>query len=94
MNQPTDVYWKFPNQDRTLLWKFYASCGVHHLSTKGGVDMFMLADIVYPLSTEVLIGMMSSKLQCEEQTGAIDNLILNIGGQLLNKICQELDGES
>lgn len=49
---PTDVYWNFPSQDRTLLWNFYASCGVHHLSTKGGVDMFMLADIVYPLSTE------------------------------------------
>ena len=54
----------------------------------------MLADVVYPLSTEVFFGMMSSKLQCKEQTEAADTLLLSIGGQLLGKICEELDIES
>ena len=83
---PAYVYWNFPTQDRTLLWKFYDSCNVHHLSTKGGVDIFML--------TEMLIGMMSSTLQCDEQTDVVDNLILSIGGQLPSKICEELDNET
>ena len=59
---PADVYWNFPSQDRTISWKFYDPCGVHHLPTIVGVDIFIFADLVYPLSTEVLIGMKSSKL--------------------------------
>ena len=91
---PVDVHWNFPSQDRTLLWQLYDTSSVYHLSTKGGVDLFMLTDVAYPLSTEVLIAMMSSKLQCKEQTDAADTLLLIIGGQLLGKICEELDIES
>ena len=91
---PADVYWNFSISDKTTLWQLYATSGVHHLSIKGGVDIFMLTDMVYPLSTDVLYGMMTSKLQCEGQPEAVDKLLLSIGGQLLGKICDELDHDS
>ncbi|PWA94003.1 hypothetical protein CTI12_AA064530 [Artemisia annua] len=46
------VHWSFPSQDKTLLWQLYTISGVHHISIKGGVDIFMLTNVVYPLSTE------------------------------------------
>ena len=89
-----DVYWSVSSQEQITSWQLYTKSGVHHLTIKGGVDLFMLTDKVYPLSPDVLYGMMTSKLQCEEQTDAANTLLLSIGGQLLSKICEDLNHDS
>ena len=72
---PTDVYWNFPCHDLSTSWKFYDSWHVHHLSTQVGVDLFMLAEMEYPLSVGVLAVMIYLKLQCEENSELVQNLI-------------------
>nr|GEU54638.1 hypothetical protein [Tanacetum cinerariifolium] len=43
-------------------WRLYDTFGVHHVSTKKGMDIFMLVEKEYPLSKEVLTLMLVNKL--------------------------------
>ena len=54
----------------------------------------MFIESEYPLCAKVRIGMMSSKLQYEEEVEEVQNLTLSIGGRLLTKIFEELDSET
>ncbi|GJW75304.1 hypothetical protein Tco_0134674 [Tanacetum coccineum] len=37
-----DELWKFQKHIHDLTWRLYDSCGVHHVSTKKGIDIYML----------------------------------------------------
>ncbi|GKA33794.1 hypothetical protein Tco_0720223 [Tanacetum coccineum] len=37
----------------SLTWRLYDTCGVHHMSTETGLDMFMLINKDYPLTKEL-----------------------------------------
>jgi hypothetical protein len=78
---PTDIYWNFPIHDLSTSWKFYDSCNVHHLSTQGGVDVFMLVEKEYPLSSSLLVVMISIKIICEKSTEVVKDLIQRIRAQ-------------
>ncbi|GJS47371.1 hypothetical protein Tco_0597492 [Tanacetum coccineum] len=45
-----------------LKWRLYDTCGVHHVSTERGMDIFMLVEEEYPLSKGVLMLMLVNKL--------------------------------
>ncbi|GKB90178.1 hypothetical protein Tco_0962450, partial [Tanacetum coccineum] len=45
-----------------LKWRLYDTCGVHHLSTERGIDIFMLVEKEYPLSKGVLNLMLVNRL--------------------------------
>ena len=79
---PADIHWTFPAcHDLSAQWKFYDSCNVHHLSTQGGIDLFMLTEKEYPLTASLLGVMISSKIICEERTEAVKGLIERIFAQ-------------
>ncbi|GJR97590.1 hypothetical protein Tco_0269764 [Tanacetum coccineum] len=44
----------------------YDTCGVHHVSTKNGVDIYMLVEREYPLSRGVLTQMLVAKLLVDQ----------------------------
>ncbi|GJS02705.1 putative ribonuclease H-like domain-containing protein [Tanacetum coccineum] len=51
-----------------LTWRLYDSCGVHHVSTKTGLDLFMLIDKDYPLTRGLPMLMLVNKLQVDHDS--------------------------
>ncbi|GJR58261.1 hypothetical protein Tco_1500423 [Tanacetum coccineum] len=52
-----------PIEDKEIeLWRLYDTCGVNHVSTKDGIDIYMLVEKEYPLSRGVLTQMLAAKL--------------------------------
>nr|GEU33437.1 hypothetical protein [Tanacetum cinerariifolium] len=57
-----DVLWKLQRyMHAPLTWKLYSDCGVHHVSSTRGHDIFMLTEKDYPLSNAVTILMLNSE---------------------------------
>ncbi|GKA09850.1 hypothetical protein Tco_0689283 [Tanacetum coccineum] len=50
-----DELWKLQKHIHDITWRLYDTCGVHHVSTKDGMDIYMLVEREYPLSRGVLI---------------------------------------
>jgi hypothetical protein len=63
-----DKLWKFNADEASLKWILYDTCGVHHVSTKAGTDIYMLVEKEYLLPTHFLSVMLSVKLTVEEDT--------------------------
>ncbi|GKC60314.1 hypothetical protein Tco_1087912 [Tanacetum coccineum] len=61
----------------------YDSCGVHHMSTEKGTDIYMLVEKEYPLSRGTLTLMLVAKLLVEQ-----DN---EISRELLSKIFMQAE---
>ena len=73
-----DKLWKFNADEASLKWILYDSCGVHHVSTKGGTDIYMLVEKEYPLSIHALSVMLSVKLTVEQETEMAKELVRKI----------------
>nr|GEV49588.1 putative ribonuclease H-like domain-containing protein [Tanacetum cinerariifolium] len=74
-----DVLWKLQrSMHAPLTWKLYSDCGVHHVSSTRGHDIFMLTEKCYPLSNAVMILMLSRKLQVEEDNEMARDLVMKI----------------
>ncbi|GJR98270.1 hypothetical protein Tco_0270444 [Tanacetum coccineum] len=64
-----DVLWKVQKyMHDPLTWRLYDTCGVHHVSSTRGHDIYMLTEKDYPLSTTVMGLMLSRRLQVEEDS--------------------------
>ncbi|GKD25835.1 hypothetical protein Tco_1232049, partial [Tanacetum coccineum] len=78
-----DVMWKLQRyMYDPLTWRMYGTCGVHHVSSTKGHDIYMLIEKDYPLSTAVMNLMLSRRLQVEEDSETakdlkIDDLEIN-----------------
>ncbi|GJU57732.1 hypothetical protein Tco_1235498 [Tanacetum coccineum] len=48
-----DELWKLQKHIHDITWRLYDTCGVHHVSTKDGMDIYMLVEREYPLSREL-----------------------------------------
>ncbi|GJS34087.1 hypothetical protein Tco_0532469 [Tanacetum coccineum] len=65
-----DTLWKLQRyMHDPLKWRLYDTCGVHHVSTERGIDIFMLVEKEYPLTKGVLMLMLVNKLSPEEKDG-------------------------
>nr|GEW00218.1 hypothetical protein [Tanacetum cinerariifolium] len=73
-----DELWESQKHIHDITWRLYDTCGVHHVCTKDGVDIYMLVEREYPLSRGVLTQMLGAKLLVEQ-----DN---DISRELLRKI--------
>nr|GEX43835.1 hypothetical protein [Tanacetum cinerariifolium] len=74
-----DVLWKLQRyMHAPLRWKLYTDCGVHHVSSTRGHDIFMLREKDYPLSNVVMILMLSGKLHVEEDNEMARDLVMKI----------------
>ncbi|GKB83763.1 hypothetical protein Tco_0950658 [Tanacetum coccineum] len=64
-----DVLWKLQKyMHDPLTWRLYDTCGVHHVSSTRGHDIYMLTEKDYPLSTNVMGLMLSKRMQVEEDS--------------------------
>nr|GFB18431.1 hypothetical protein [Tanacetum cinerariifolium] len=74
-----DVLWKLQRYIHApLTWKLSTDCGVRHVSSTRGHDVFMLTEKDYPLSNAVMILMLSGKLQVEEDNEMARDLVMKI----------------
>nr|GEV87863.1 hypothetical protein [Tanacetum cinerariifolium] len=74
-----DVLWKLQRyMHAPLTWRLYSDCGVHHVSSIKGHEIYMLTKKDYPLSNAVMILMLSGKLQVEEDTEMARDLVMKI----------------
>nr|GEV31094.1 hypothetical protein [Tanacetum cinerariifolium] len=64
-----------------LLWRLYDWCGMHHISTRDGHDIFMLVEKEYPLSRGALLMMLVQKLQVDEHNEMAEELLRKISMQ-------------
>nr|GEZ92103.1 hypothetical protein [Tanacetum cinerariifolium] len=61
-----DELLKLQNHIHDLTWRLYDSCGVHHVSTEDGIDVYMMVEKEYPLLRGVLTLMLVAKLLVEQ----------------------------
>ncbi|GKA27404.1 hypothetical protein Tco_0713572 [Tanacetum coccineum] len=61
-----DELWKSQKHVHDITWRLYDTCGVHYVSTKDGIDIFMLVEKEYPLLRGVVTQMLASKLLVEQ----------------------------
>ncbi|GJV94207.1 putative ribonuclease H-like domain-containing protein [Tanacetum coccineum] len=66
-----------------ITWRLYDTCGVHHVSTKYGMDIYMLVEREYPLSRGVLTQMLVAKLLVEQNN--------EMSRELLRKIFMQIE---
>ncbi|GJV37138.1 hypothetical protein Tco_1409615 [Tanacetum coccineum] len=78
-----DELWKLQKHIHDLTWRLYDSCGVHHVSTEKGIDIYMLIEKEYPLSRGTLTQMLVAKLLVEQ-----DN---KMSRELLRKIFMQVE---
>ncbi|GJY70332.1 ribonuclease H-like domain-containing protein [Tanacetum coccineum] len=61
-----------------LTWRLYDTCGVHHVSTKRGHDIFMLVEKDYPLIRGLMTLMLCNKLQVDQHSEMTDEILRKI----------------
>nr|GEV40873.1 putative reverse transcriptase, RNA-dependent DNA polymerase, Gag-polypeptide of LTR copia-type [Tanacetum cinerariifolium] len=61
-----DELWESQKYIFDITWRLYDTCGVHHVSTKKGMDIYMLVEKEYLLSRGILTQMLCAKLLVEE----------------------------
>ncbi|GKD17114.1 hypothetical protein Tco_1206272 [Tanacetum coccineum] len=61
-----------------LTWRLYDTCGVHHVSTETGLDIFMLVEKDYPLTRGLPMFMLVNKLQVDQHSEMADELLRKI----------------
>ncbi|GJS26599.1 hypothetical protein Tco_0487219 [Tanacetum coccineum] len=77
-----DELWKLQKHIHDVTWRLYDTCGVDHVSTKDGVDIYMLVEKEYPLSRGVLRQMLVVKLLVEQDSKMSRELLRKIFMQL------------
>ncbi|GJT95365.1 hypothetical protein Tco_1090883 [Tanacetum coccineum] len=73
-----DELWKLQKHIHDLTWKLYDSCGVHHVSTEKGIDIYMLVEKEYPLSRGTLTLMLVAKLLVDQDNEMSRELLRKI----------------
>ncbi|GJV79376.1 hypothetical protein Tco_1515246 [Tanacetum coccineum] len=74
-----DILWKLQRyMHDPLTWKLYDTCGVHHVSTDRGHDIFMLVEKDYPLTRGILTLMLCNKLQVDQYSEMANELLKKI----------------
>ena len=77
---PTDELWdsqKWIHQS-IFKWKLYDTCGVHHVYTEEGIDIYMLVEKEYPFTQGVMILMLTNRLTVDEDSDMARNLLQKI----------------
>ncbi|GJZ69716.1 hypothetical protein Tco_0633266 [Tanacetum coccineum] len=74
-----DTLWKLQRyMHDPLTWRLYGSCAVHHVFSTRGHCIYMLPEKDYPLTTEVMMLMLSRSLQVEEDSEMARDLVKKI----------------
>ncbi|GKA49387.1 hypothetical protein Tco_0742460 [Tanacetum coccineum] len=61
-----------------LTWRLYDTCGVHHVSTETGLDIFILVEKDYLMTKGLPMLMLVNKLQVDQHSEMSDELLRKI----------------
>ncbi|GKE05454.1 hypothetical protein Tco_1397472 [Tanacetum coccineum] len=76
---PRDQLWALQKYVHDPLeWRLYDTCGVHHVSTRGGYEIFMLVKKDYPLKKGLTTMMLCNKLQVDQYSKMANELLRKI----------------
>ncbi|GKB85613.1 hypothetical protein Tco_0957885, partial [Tanacetum coccineum] len=76
---PRDQLWALQKyMHDPLEWKLYDTCGVHHVSTGRGHEIFMLVEKDYPLTKGLTTVMLCTKLQVDQYSKMANELLMKI----------------
>ncbi|GKD25338.1 hypothetical protein Tco_1231552 [Tanacetum coccineum] len=76
---PRDQLWALQKyMHGPLEWRFYDTCGVHHVFTRRGHEIFMLVEKDYPLSKGLATVMLCNKLQVDQYSETANELLRKI----------------
>ncbi|GJV12556.1 hypothetical protein Tco_1354097 [Tanacetum coccineum] len=71
-----DTLWKLQRYIYDpLKWRLYDTCGVHHVSTERGHDIFMLVEKDYLLTRALMTVMLANKLQVDESSKMANEIL-------------------
>ncbi|GJX74459.1 hypothetical protein Tco_0313054 [Tanacetum coccineum] len=74
-----DTLWKLQRyMHDPLVWRLYDTCGVHHVSSVRGHDIFMLIEKDYPFSKGVQMLLLGNKLLVEQHSQMANELLRKI----------------
>ncbi|GJX24783.1 hypothetical protein Tco_0231079 [Tanacetum coccineum] len=73
-----DELWKSQKHIHDVTWRLYDTCGVHRVSIKDGVDIYMLVERGYPLLRGVLTQMLVAKLLVDQDNEMSRELLRKI----------------
>nr|GEU74705.1 ribonuclease H-like domain-containing protein [Tanacetum cinerariifolium] len=74
-----DTLWKLQRyMHDPLVWRLYDTCGVHHVSSERGHDIFMLVEKEYPLTRGLMAVMLANKLLVEQSSKMVNELLRKI----------------
>ncbi|GJZ16204.1 hypothetical protein Tco_0551881 [Tanacetum coccineum] len=86
-----------PTEDKARELWLYDTCGVHHVSTERGHDIYMFVEKDYALTKALATLMLCNKLRVDQYSNMADGPITEIKiiatGQTLNKYVQEKQEE-
>ncbi|GJZ19244.1 hypothetical protein Tco_0555834 [Tanacetum coccineum] len=70
-----DTLWKLQRyMHDPLVWRLYDTCGVHHVSSVRGHEIFMLVEKEYPLTRGLMTVMLANKLQVDQYSEMANEL--------------------
>ncbi|GJR87125.1 hypothetical protein Tco_0211136 [Tanacetum coccineum] len=61
-----------------MTWRLYDTCGVHHVSTDKGHDIFVLVEKDYPMTRGLMTVMLAKKLQVDQSSEMANELLMKI----------------
>ncbi|GJY95220.1 hypothetical protein Tco_0511581, partial [Tanacetum coccineum] len=74
-----DILWKLQRyMHDPLVWRLYDTCGVHHVSSVRGHEIFMLVEKEYPLTRGIITVMLANKLQVDQYSEMANELLRKI----------------
>ncbi|GJV71661.1 hypothetical protein Tco_1491656 [Tanacetum coccineum] len=74
-----DTLWKLQSyMHDPLVWRLYDTCGVHHVSSVRGHEIFMLVEKEYPLTRGLMTVMLANKLQVDQYSEMANELLRKI----------------
>ncbi|GJT42631.1 hypothetical protein Tco_0951346 [Tanacetum coccineum] len=74
-----DTLWKLQRyMHDPLVWRLYDTCGVHHVSSVRGHEIFMLVEKEYPLTRGIMTVMLANKLQVDQYSEMENELLRKI----------------
>ncbi|GJT50332.1 hypothetical protein Tco_0976489 [Tanacetum coccineum] len=77
-----DEIWKDQHEYKLLSWRLYDFSGIHILLMENGLAIHMLTEKKYPLSQEMLIKMLSRKLEVDHESSQAFELLRFIRSQV------------
>ncbi|GJR13484.1 hypothetical protein Tco_0796136 [Tanacetum coccineum] len=76
---PRDQLWALQKyMHDPLEWRLYDTCGVYHVSTRRGHEIFMLVEKDYPLKKGLTTVMLCNKLQVDHYSEMANELLMKI----------------